>query len=76
MEILEGSKVRNEMIFIYNVNGVDTEFTENLMAIPEGATFVDRKDKLITEGYVPPIHDFTMVKEDSDYKEECRNQNC
>jgi hypothetical protein len=40
------------------------------MAIPEGATFVDRKDKLITEGYVPPIHDFTMVKEDSDYKEE------
>jgi hypothetical protein len=24
----------------------------------EGATFVDRKDKLITEGYVPPIHDF------------------
>jgi hypothetical protein len=37
---------------------------------PEGATFVDRKDKLITEGYVPPIHDFTMVKEDSDYKEE------
>jgi hypothetical protein len=23
--------------------------------IPEGATFVDRKDKLITEGYVPPI---------------------
>jgi hypothetical protein len=32
----------------------------------EGATFVDRKDKLITEGYVPPIHDFG--KESSDYK--------
>jgi hypothetical protein len=32
------------MIFIYNVNGVDTEFTEkDLMAIPEGATFIDRK---------------------------------
>jgi uncharacterized membrane protein YphA (DoxX/SURF4 family)/peroxiredoxin len=60
-----------EMIFIYNVKGVDTEFTEKeLMAIPEAAIFVDRKDKVITEGYVPPIHDFTMVKEDSDYKEE------
>jgi hypothetical protein len=28
----------------------------------EGAVFVDRKDKVITEGYVPPIHDFTMEK--------------
>ncbi|MCW2118853.1 BT_3928 family protein [Flavobacterium sp. 7A] len=60
-----------EMVFIYKVNGVLTEFTEkDLMNIPEGATFVDRKDKVITEGYVPPIHDFTMVKEGSDYKEE------
>jgi len=59
------------MIFIYKVNGVDKEFTEKDLAnIPEGATFVDRKDKVITEGYIPPIHDFTMVKEDSDYKEE------
>ncbi|AWG22369.1 DoxX family protein [Flavobacterium faecale] len=60
-----------EMIFIYKVNGVDTEFGENdLMNIPEGATFVDRKDKVIVEGYVPPIHDFTMTKDGSDYKEE------
>lgn len=72
MEIPEGApKSVVEMIFIYNVNGVNKEFTEkDLMSIPEGATFVDRKDKVITEGYVPPIHDFTMVKEDSDYKEE------
>jgi hypothetical protein len=37
--------------------------------------FVDRKDKVIAEGYVPPIHDFTMVKNDSDFKDElfCRN---
>jgi peroxiredoxin len=60
-----------EMIFIYKVNGVDKEFTEKeLMKIPEGATFVDRKDKVIVEGYVPPIHDFTMVKDGSDYKDE------
>ncbi|MFB9109872.1 BT_3928 family protein [Flavobacterium gyeonganense] len=72
MEIPEGApKSVVEMIFIYKVNGVDKEFTEkDLMNIPEGATFVDRKDKVITEGYVPPIHDFTMTKDGSDYKEE------
>jgi len=60
-----------EMVFIYKVGGVDKEFTEkDLMNIPEGAVFVDRKDKVITEGYIPPIHDFTMEKEGSDYKEE------
>ena len=72
MEIPEGApKSVVEMIFIYKVNGVEKEFTEkDLMNIPEGATFVDRKDKIITEGYVPPIHDFSMTKDDSDYKEE------
>ena len=60
-----------EMIFIYKVNGVDKEYTEKDLAnIPEGAVFVDRKDKIITEGYVPPIHDFTMEKNDTDYKDE------
>jgi uncharacterized membrane protein YphA (DoxX/SURF4 family) len=72
MEIPEGAPKRVvEMIFIYNVNGVDKEFTEkDLMSIPEGATFVDRKDKVITEGYIPPVHDFSMEKDGSDYKEE------
>ena len=60
-----------EMIFIYKVKGVETEFTEkDLMNIPEGAEFIDRKDKVITEGYVPPIFDFTMEKDDSDYASE------
>ncbi|WP_300978942.1 BT_3928 family protein [Flavobacterium sp.] len=58
-----------EMVFIYKVNGVQKEFTEKeLMQIPAGATFVDRKDKIIKEGYVPPIHDFTMEKDGEDYK--------
>jgi len=72
MEIPDGApKSVVEMVFIYKVNGVDKEFTEkDLMAIPEGATFVDRKDKVITEGYVPPIHDFNMEKDGSDYKDE------
>lgn len=71
MEIPEGAPQSVvEMVFIYKVNGVDTEFTEkDLMNIPAGATFVDRKDKVIVEGYVPPIHDFTMEKDGFDQKE-------
>ncbi|KDN56426.1 BT_3928 family protein [Flavobacterium seoulense] len=72
MEIPEGApKSVVEMVFIYKVNGVNKEFTENdLMNLPEGAEFVDRKDKVISQGYIPPIHDFTMVKDGSDYKDE------
>lgn len=76
MEIPEGApKSVVDMVFIYKVNGVDKEFAEkDLMNIPGGATFVDRKDKVITEGYVPPIHDFAMDKDGSDYKEELLNE--
>lgn len=72
MEIPEGAAMPVvEMKFIYKVNGVEKEFSENdLMNLPEGAEFVDRKDKIISEGYVPPIHDFTMTKDGSDYKDE------
>lgn len=72
MEIPEGAPQSVvEMIFIYKVNGVDKEFTEKTLGeIPEGATFVDRIDKVIEEGYVPPIHDFTMEKDGSDHKDE------
>ncbi len=72
MSIPEGApKSVIEMIFIYDVNGVKKEFGEkDLMSIPEGATFVDRIDKVISQGYVPPIHDFTMEKDGSDYKDE------
>lgn len=72
MEIPEGApKAVIEMIFIYKVNGVDKEFTDKeLDKIPAGATFVDRKDKVISQGYQPPIHDFTMEKDGSDYKDE------
>jgi uncharacterized membrane protein YphA (DoxX/SURF4 family) len=56
-----------EMVFIYNVNGVHKEFTEkDLMSIPEGAVFVDRKDKVLVEGYVPPIHDFKLEFNEED----------
>jgi hypothetical protein len=44
MEIPEGApKSVVEMTF-FNVNGVDTEFSaDDLMNLPEGATFVDRR---------------------------------
>ena len=72
MAIPEGaSQSKIEMTFIYNVNGQNKEFTEaTLGEIPEGAKFVERIDKVITQGYVPPIHDFTMEKDGSDYKDE------
>ncbi|WP_395077053.1 BT_3928 family protein [Flavobacterium sp.] len=64
-----------EMIFVYKVNGVDKEFSDKqLMNIPEGATFIERKDKLITEGYVAPIHDFTLEKDGTDYVSEILNE--
>lgn len=57
-----------EMVFIYEVNGVNKEFNANdLMSLPEGAKFVDRKDNIISAGYLPPIHDFTMEKDDVDH---------
>lgn len=72
MEIPEGAaKSEVEMVFIYKVNGVDKEFKEkDLMSLPEGATFVDRKDKVIVQGYVPPIHDFKLELDGEDKTQE------
>ena len=67
----EGAKksVYNDT-WIYNVSGEDKEFTtEEKPWEIEGATFVDRKTKLIEKGYEPPIHDFTMEKDDVDFTE-------
>ena len=72
MEIPEDApKSVVEMIFVYNVNGTNTEFTDKqLTEIPEGAEFVSREDKVITQGYVPPIHDFSIEKDGFDHTEE------
>lgn len=60
-----------EMIFVYKVDGVNKEFTDKqLMDIPAGAEFVERRDNIISAGYLPPIHDFTMEKDDVDHTTE------
>ncbi len=57
-------------IWIYNVNGENKEYTtEEKPWDIEGATFVDRKTTLVEEGYVPPIHDFTMEDKGVDFTE-------
>lgn len=49
-----------ESVFIYEKNGEKKEFTlENLP--DESWTFVDAQHKLIKQGYVPPIHDFSIT---------------
>lgn len=72
MEIPDGApKTEVEMVFVYKVNGQNKEFKEaDLMTLPEGAEFVERKDNIISQGYIPPIHDFTMERDGSDWKEE------
>ena len=36
------------------------------MNLPAGAEFVDRKDKVIVQGYLPPIHDFKLELDGTD----------
>ncbi len=47
--------------FIYKKNGEEKEFTlENYPANDTTWKFVDQKSKLISKGYEPPIHDFSI----------------
>ena len=59
-----------EDTWIYKVNGEEKVFsTEDKPWNIEGATFVDRKTRTLKEGYVPPIHDFTMENGGEDLTE-------
>lgn len=64
------------MMFQYKRDGVMHEFTAD--QLPEDLDkyeFVDRIDKVIRKGYVPPIHDFTIVDVNgSDYTEDFLNR--
>ena len=59
-----------EDTWIYKVDGEDKVYTtEDKPWNIEGATFVDRKTRTLKEGYIPPIHDFTMEREGEDFTE-------
>lgn len=50
-----------EMIFIYEKDGKNIELGMNeLDQIDSTYKFIDRKDKLIKQGFKPPIHDFKL----------------
>ena len=65
-----------ENIFIYAKDGVEEEFTLEQMSSrdlkADGYEFVDRKDKLISKGYEPEIHDFKIMDEsrNNDYADD------
>ena len=59
-----------EDTWIYKVDGEDKVFkTEEKPWNIEGATFVDRKTRTLKEGYIAPIHDFTMENGGEDLTE-------
>lgn len=55
---------------IYEKNGVQKEFTIDNYPKDTSWHFVDQTSVLIKQGYVPPIHDFTIETEDGDVTEE------
>ncbi len=58
-------------IWYYKVKGEVKEFrTEEQPWYIEGAEFVDRKTTLISKGYEPPIHDFTVELDGADYTQD------
>lgn len=72
--IIEGMSIpedapldKYETTFFYEKNGVEKAFTlDNYPAEDSTWTFVRQESKLIEQGYVPPIHDFSIVTEDGD----------
>ncbi|MEC4053062.1 BT_3928 family protein [Myroides odoratimimus] len=69
MEIPEDApKAVYEITFYYDVNGEERKFSDKeLTKLPEGAKYLRREEKLISEGYQPPIHDLTMDKDGIDH---------
>jgi len=66
MEMPEGAEQPQfETTFILEKDGQKREFT--LDDYPDSTwTFVDSRTKMVSQGYVPPIHDFNIVTVDGD----------
>ena len=56
-----------ETTFVYAKDGVEKEFTlENYPADDSTWVFVSQSSVLVKQGYVPPIHDFSIMTDDGD----------
>ena len=72
--IIEGMQIpedapldKYETTFFYEKNGIEQAFTlDNYPAEDSTWTFVRQESKLIEQGFVPPIHDFSIITEDGD----------
>ena len=72
--IIEGMQIpedapldKYETTFFYEKDGIEQAFTlDSYPAEDSTWTFVRQESKLIEQGYVPPIHDFSIVTEDGD----------
>ncbi len=66
MAIPQGSPADEyDLKFIYEKNGVEKEFTlDNYPADDTLWKFVDQKSILISKGYTPPVHDFSLITSD------------
>jgi uncharacterized membrane protein YphA (DoxX/SURF4 family) len=62
MEYPEGAlRDSFEMVFIYEKDGKQLEISLNdIGKVDSTYKYIDRKDKLVREGYHPPIHDFKL----------------
>ncbi len=63
MKVPEGVQADQYAVtFIYEKEGLKKEFTlNNYPASDTTWKFVEQKSRLIKKGYIPPIHDFTIV---------------
>lgn len=72
--IIEGMQIpedapldKYETTFFYEKDGIEKAFTlDNYPAEDSTWTFVRQESKLIEQGYIPPIHDFSIITEDGD----------
>jgi endo-alpha-1,4-polygalactosaminidase (GH114 family) len=64
----DAPRAEYQITFYYEINGKEQKFSDKELGnLPEGAKFIRREDKLISEGYQPPIHDLTMDKDGENY---------
>ena len=61
--------------WFYKVNGTIKEFsTDDTPGNLKGAEFVNRETTLLSKGYTPPVHDFSLINNNTDYTYEILNK--